>query len=97
MEDEPPQEPVEVDFATGCFMLIRSKLFYRIRGFDPRFFLYHEDSDLTLRAREHAHVVYHPGFCVTHAWHRGSSHNLKAAWRHLVSTVKFFHKWGWAW
>ena len=97
MEDDPPREPVDVEFATGCFLLIRSKLFYRLGGFDRRFFLYHEDSDLSLRARELARVVYHPGFCVTHAWHRASSHSFKARCHHILSTVKFFAKWGWAW
>lgn len=97
MEDDPPREPIEVEFATGCFMLIRSKLFYRLGGFDHRFFLYHEDSDLSLRAREAGKVVYHPGFTITHAWHRASGHSFHARLRHLVSTVRFFHKWGWAW
>ena len=97
MEDDPPAGPIDVEFATGCFLLIRSKLFYRLGGFDRRFFLYHEDSDLSLRARERARVVYHPGFCITHAWHRASSHSWKARLHHIVSTVKFFAKWGWAW
>ncbi|MBR6028305.1 MAG: glycosyltransferase family 2 protein [Clostridia bacterium] len=97
MEDAPPTGPVEVDFATGCFLLIRTKLFYRLGGFDRHFFLYHEDSDLTLRARGQAKVVYNPEFCVTHAWHRASSHSLKPRLHHIVSSIRFFNKWGWTW
>ena len=92
-----PTEPTEVQFATGCFMLIRTHTFYRMKGFDPRFFLYHEDSDLSLSALQHGKIVYHPEMEVTHDWHRDSSKSAKAARHHLVSTLKFFHKWGWRW
>ena len=92
-----PQEPTEVQFATGCFMMIRTHVFYRMEGFDPRFFLYHEDSDLSRRAMNFGKIVYHPEMEVVHAWHRDSSHEARAALRHLRSTLQYFHKWGWRW
>ena len=97
LADIRPTEPTEVQFATGCFMMIRTHTFYRMKGFDPRFFLYHEDSDLSLSALRHGKIVYHPEMEVTHDWHRDSSRSVKATWHHLVSTWKFFHKWGWRW
>lgn len=39
-------EPREVQFATGCFLFIRTEAFRKLQGFDPRFFLYQEDTDL---------------------------------------------------
>ena len=97
LQDDPPTQPMEVQFATGCFLLIRSQLFYRLRGFDERFFLYQEDSDLTMRATRMGKVVYHPDMCVTHAWKRDSSHSFRQTLLHVQSTVKFFMKWGWRW
>lgn len=92
-----PTQPTEVQFATGCFMMIRTHIFYRMKGFDRRYFLYHEDSDLSLSALKYGKVVYHPDMHITHAWHRDSSHCLRAAFTHAVSSVRFFRKWGWKW
>ena len=35
---------------SGCFMLFRSGVLKQLNGFDPRYFLYFEDFDLSLRA-----------------------------------------------
>lgn len=42
----------EVGLVTGCLLLIPRALWQRLGGFDPRFFMYGEDADLALRARE---------------------------------------------
>ena len=97
LQDQTVTRPMEVDFATGCFMLIRTHYFYQLRGFDPQFFLYHEDSDLSLRAKRLGPIVYHPDMHVTHKWSRESSHNARGMLLHLASTAKFFRKWGWKW
>lgn len=90
--------PMEVQYATGCFLLIRTKLFYKLGGFDERYFLYHEDSDLSQKVLQMGgHIVYHPDFCVTHDWRRDSAHSLKALGCHVRSTVQYFNKWGWKW
>lgn len=44
-------EPREVDYATGCAMLINPAVLRSIGSFDPRFFAYCEDLDFSLRAR----------------------------------------------
>ncbi len=92
-----PTEPMEVQFATGCFLLIRSHLFYRLGGFDEHFFLYHEDSDLSMQVLRYGKIVWHPDMCVTHAWQRGSSKSLLLRLVHMRSTIRFFNKWGWKW
>lgn len=97
LADLQPKEPTEIQFATGCFMMIRTHVFYRMQGFDPRFFLYHEDSDLSLSALKYGKIVYHPEMEIIHAWRRASSREGRAALRHVQSTFKFFHKWGWRW
>ena len=42
----------EVDIVVGCFMLIRRDLWIRLGGFDLKYFMYGEEADLCLRARE---------------------------------------------
>ena len=42
----------EVDIVTGCFLLIGRVLWKQLDGFAPEFFMYGEDADLCLRARE---------------------------------------------
>lgn len=41
-----------VDQVMGAFMLMRRRDFVELKGFDDRFFVYMEDVDLSLRARE---------------------------------------------
>jgi GT2 family glycosyltransferase len=40
----------EVGMVTGCLLLVSRSLWRELDGFDPRFFMYGEDADLSLRA-----------------------------------------------
>jgi GT2 family glycosyltransferase len=40
----------EVGIVTGCLLLTSREVYDRLGGFDPRFFMYGEDADLSLRA-----------------------------------------------
>lgn len=48
------------EFATGCCVLIRREVLEKIGSFDKRFFLYLEDVDLSLRAKQAGYMI---GFC----------------------------------
>jgi GT2 family glycosyltransferase len=80
---------------SGCFMLFRTDILKRLHGFDPRYFLYFEDYDLSLRTRELARVVYVPSVRVIH--HGGGA--SRKGWAHIrmfgASAFKFFHRFGW--
>lgn len=41
----------QVDIVSGCFLLVRRRMWRRLGGFDARFFMYGEEADLCLRAR----------------------------------------------
>lgn len=48
-----PRDTVrQVDIVTGCFFLIRRRFWDALGGFDPAFFVYGEEVDLCLRARQ---------------------------------------------
>lgn len=48
-----------VDQVMGAFLMIRRTLFEQLAGFDERFFLYYEDVDLCLAARQAGWAVVH--------------------------------------
>ncbi len=91
--------PMPVEFATGCFLLIRTSVFQKLQGFDPRFFLYQEDSDLARRVLDQGlgSIVYHPDMVVTHRWARENTRTFQGRLRQVRSICKYFLKWGISW
>ena len=53
------RSPFTVNAVSGACMMVRTSLFKRIGGFNPRFFMYGEDVDLCQRVRGSGHEVYH--------------------------------------
>lgn len=86
-------KPTEIDFCTGCFFCIRTDIFKKLLGFDERYFMYLEDADLALKAKQIGKVMMLPQFSVTHAWERESSKSLKYLLIHIISCFKFLFKW----
>ena len=91
--------PMPVEFATGCFLLIRTEIFRYLNGFDPRYFLYQEDSDLgrSILEKNLGSIVYHPDMCITHRWARENTRTFKGRMRQIRSVFKYFWKWGLTW
>ncbi|WP_250534518.1 glycosyltransferase family 2 protein [Caballeronia sp. AZ10_KS36] len=82
---------------SGCFMLFRTEVLKKLGGFDPRYFLYFEDYDLSLRTHDVARVAYVPSVRVLH--HGGDA--AGKGWTHIklfiASAYKFFSRFGWKW
>ncbi|MHC3401817.1 glycosyltransferase [Aeromonas veronii] len=82
---------------SGCFMLFRTDVLQQLGGFDPRFFLYFEDFDISLRVGKISKIAYVPQVKVVH--HGG--HASRKGWRHIWmfgrSMVTFFNIHGWRW
>ncbi|MEQ1532705.1 MAG: glycosyltransferase [Sideroxydans sp.] len=91
----PQDRLVDVPTISGCFLLVRTDILFRLGGFDERYFMYLEDVDLVRRIGGAARVVYDPRVSVTHAYAKGSYRNKKLLGYHLVSAVRYFTKWGW--
>jgi GT2 family glycosyltransferase len=83
--------------ASGCCMLFRAPLIKALGGFDPRFFLYFEDFDLSLRAARISRIAYLPSMRVVH--HGG--HAARKGLRHILMFARsarlFFTLHGWHW
>ncbi len=99
LADMDVRSPIPVEFATGCFMFIRTDVFRKLEGFDPRFFLYQEDSDLSRRVLDQnlGSIVYHPDMVITHLWARENTRTFRGRMRQIRSVFKYFRKWGITW
>lgn len=82
---------------SGCFMLFRSDVLKKLEGFDPRYFLYFEDYDLSLRAHDVARVAYVPSVRVLHHGGGASRKGFAHIRMFVASAFKFFNRFGWKW
>ena len=92
--DRDPAQVINPPYHHGCFMLLRTEALRTAGLFDPRYFMYPEDIDLTRRLHRHCRTVYYPEATIVHA-HRAES---KTSWRmrkiHIINMLKYFYKWG---
>jgi GT2 family glycosyltransferase len=60
----------ETELATGCCMLIKKEVFKNIGNLDDKYFLYYEDSDLSMRAKNAGFkIIYVPDSII---WHKNA-------------------------
>jgi hypothetical protein len=85
----------DVPLASGCFMAVRTALFRKLGGFDPGYFMYFEDYDLSLRLAREGALAYEPAVRIVH---RGGDASGKGG-RHVLwfirSAGRFFSRHGW--
>lgn len=80
---------------SGCFMFLRTDILKQIGGFDDRFFMYFEDTDLIRRIHQISITAFYPHATIIHAHkaeHRTSKTLLKIS---IESAIKYFNKYGW--
>ncbi len=91
------QVRVGIPIATGCFMFVRTIALHRVGGFSPKYFLYFEDFDLSLRLGRTADIAYVPQVRITHS----GGGAARKGWTHrrlfVRSAVTFFRDHGWKW
>lgn len=83
---------------SGCFMFLRSSALRELKRvdgyvFDPRFFLYFEDFDLSRRLNMRFRTIYYPSLSITHYHKRESYKSFRIGLIHTWSMVKYFWKW----
>jgi len=82
---------------SGCFMLFRTTVLKALGGFDPRYFLYFEDFDLSLRAARLARLAYVPTVRIVHHGGGAARKGLRHVRMFAASAAKFFGQHGWRW
>ncbi|MDP2691732.1 MAG: glycosyltransferase family 2 protein [Candidatus Gracilibacteria bacterium] len=98
MRDRDLSVPTQVDWLVGAAMLMKRERFLELGGFDPRFFLFFEDTDLCRRVHVAGHDVwYYPDSIFLHAHERLSQKGWwpfsKTFWIHFRSALQYFWKW----
>ena len=94
MQDEDLTVPRRIEFCTGSFMAVRTDVLQKIGGFDPAYFMYVEDADLTQKVLRKGTVWLAPQFHAVHAWHRAPMRDAGKFKMQLVSMGRYFKKWG---
>ena len=84
---------LDVPYLSGCFMFLRCDTLRKVGLFDPRFFMYPEDIDLTRRIHQHYRTVMYPAVEITHNHAQGSYHSPQLLWIHITNMIKYFIKW----
>ena len=90
--DQPVWDPPLI---SGCFMLFRTVELKRLGGFDPRYFLYFEDYDLSLRAANQGRLAYVPQVRIMHAGGGAARKGLGHIKLFCRSAFRFFNSHGW--
>jgi GT2 family glycosyltransferase len=84
-----------IPLASGCFMLARTPLLARLGGFDPKFFMYFEDYDLSLRVGRESQVAYVPQARIVHHGGEASRKGFRHVGWFVASAWRFFARHGW--
>ncbi len=87
-----PKSRNDVPMVSGAALAVRSSVFRALGGFDERFFMYYEDADLCLRARQAGkRVLYTDGTAVKHHVSQSFGGDLTDFFLHVyTSKMKFF-------
>ena len=90
---QPGAAPFRSDWLCGAVVLLRVAMLADIGTFDPRFFLYFEETDLCRRLRDRGHSV---AFCpAAHATHQHGASTRQTSVRQVeyyLSYVRYFRK-----
>ncbi len=88
------EETTPVPAVAATVMLIRRSLFMLMKGFDQRFLMYMEDTDLCKRLSTLGYVnLFVPTAGAVHDWGRGSdAGRTRRSWLHHNSMWKYFLK-----
>jgi N-acetylglucosaminyl-diphospho-decaprenol L-rhamnosyltransferase len=83
---------VEVDWVSGCCMLLPRQAWEQVSGFDERYFMYVEDMDLCFRLRRSGwRTMFEPSAIVAHIGGRSSRRRpLRSIYHHHRGAIRFY-------
>lgn len=76
----------KVDAICGAVILLPKEVLERVRGFNPKMFLYYEDVDLSLRVRDEGYDIYYCGKSVVYHDHMASTESIGSFRRNWMNT-----------
>jgi N-acetylglucosaminyl-diphospho-decaprenol L-rhamnosyltransferase len=83
----------EVEWVSGCAMLLRREAFEAVGGFDEGYFMYVEDVDLCTRLRQAGwSVLFSPEIEVVHQTRNARNRSRRLAVEHSRSIYRYFSK-----
>ena len=87
----------DVTLASGCCMLLRREPLAATGGFDPAFFVYFEDYDLSLRIVNGGrwHIDYLPNVRLVHFGGHAARKSVAHIRMFAAGAIRFFNKHGW--
>jgi GT2 family glycosyltransferase len=95
IDPDPSREIIDIPAMSGACLLVKRHAIDATGGFDPKFFLYFEDFDWTVRLNRITRTAYVPAMRVVH--HGGGA--ARKGFAHIrwfvASGWRFFHKHGW--
>lgn len=86
-----------IPLLSGSCMLVRRSAIDATGGFDPKFFLYFEDYDWSVRLNKITQTAYLPSMRVMHHGGGAARKGLRHIGSFARSAVRFYNKNGWRW
>jgi len=97
IDADPERDVVDVAAMSGACMLLRRKAVDQTGGFDPRFFLYFQDYDWTVRLNKVTRTAYVPSFEVVHHGGGASRKGMRHVGHFVRGGWRYYRKHGWKW
>ena len=97
IDADPERDVVDVAAMSGACMLLRRKAVDQTGGFDPRFFLYFEDYDWTVRLNKVTRTAYVPSVEVVHHGGGASRKGMRHVGHFVKGGWRYYRKHGWKW
>ena len=97
IDADPERDVVDVAAMSGACMLLRRRAVDQTGGFDPRFVLYFEDYDWTVRLNKVTRTAYVPSFEVVHHGGGASRKGMRHVGHFVKGGWRYYRKHGWKW
>jgi GT2 family glycosyltransferase len=85
----------EVPIISGCFTIVRIEAFIKSGSFDPKYFLYFEDWDLSRRMSLNYKTIFYPKVSIIHNYASEANFKFNFFLIYCKSAYIYFNKWGW--
>ena len=95
IDPAPEQDVIDIPSMSGACLLVRRSAIDATGGFDPRFFLYFEDYDWTMRLNRVTRTAYVPAMHVRHHGGGAARKGLRHIGWFVRSAWRFYGKHGW--